>query len=247
MRKLLIAVVALAVLLAAADRIAAAVAENQISDRVAAAYGLAAKPSVTIEGFPFLTQVLSGHYGRIDVSAGQVAAGGATLHHLMAHFTGVHASLSQVLRHGTGTVTADRATGSAVVAFTDVSQRLPQGLRLHPAGKDLKVSGGLRYQGLRIPVSATVSLAVTPSGIKVTPVTVQIPGGPGLPAAAYSSRLHLLVPLSSLPLHLQLSSVRVAADGLRIGAFARDVHFAQPVTAQRVAGQAGIGINEPRD
>ena len=56
MRKLLIGVIILAVLLVAADRISAAVAENRISDRLTSAYGLAGKPGVTITGFPFLTR-----------------------------------------------------------------------------------------------------------------------------------------------------------------------------------------------
>jgi hypothetical protein len=51
-RKLLIGAVILAVLLVAADRISVAVAENQISNRLTSAYGLAGKPGVTITGFP---------------------------------------------------------------------------------------------------------------------------------------------------------------------------------------------------
>ena len=74
MRKLLIGVIILAVLLVAADRIAVAVAENQISDRLTSAYGLAGKPGVTITGFPFFTQVVAGDYRQIDVSASQVPA-----------------------------------------------------------------------------------------------------------------------------------------------------------------------------
>jgi Flp pilus assembly protein protease CpaA len=44
MRKLLIGVIILAVLLVVADRVSVAVAENQISDRLTSAYGLAGKP-----------------------------------------------------------------------------------------------------------------------------------------------------------------------------------------------------------
>ncbi len=74
MRKLLIGVIILAVLLVVADRVSVAVAENQISDRLTSAYGLAGKPGVTITGFPFLTQVVTGDYQQIDVSASQVPA-----------------------------------------------------------------------------------------------------------------------------------------------------------------------------
>jgi hypothetical protein len=226
MRKLLIGVIILAVLLVAADRISVAVAENQISDRLASAYGLAGKPGVTITGFPFLTQVLTGDYQQIDVSASRVPAGGAVLHHLNVRLTGVHATVSQVLGNGSSMVTADRAAGSAMVGFGTVDHRLPGGFRLHPDGKNLSVSGRLAIGGARIPVSATVALGVSGSGISVTPVHVSVPGVAALPSA-YSSQLHVVVPLSTLPLHLRLTSVRVTPDGLWIGAAARHVQFAR--------------------
>jgi LmeA-like phospholipid-binding len=227
MRKLLTGLIAVLVLLVAADRISVAVAENQISDRLTSAYGLPHKPGVTITGFPFLTQVAAGDYHQIDVSASQVPAGGATLHDLKVRLTGVHATVSQVLGNGSSMVTADHAVGSAIVGFATVDRRLPGGFRLHPDGKNLSMSGRLSYHGAHIPVSATVALGVSGTGISVTPVRVRVPGLPGLPVSAYSSGLRVVVPLATLPLHLHLTSVHVTADGLRIGASARYVQFAR--------------------
>lgn len=227
MRKLLIGVAALAVLLVAADRISVAVAENQISERLTSAYGLPQRPGVSITGFPFLTQVAAGDYQQINVSASQVPAGGATLHDLNVRLTGVHATVSQVLGSGSSMVTADRAAGSAMLGFGTVDRRLPGGFQLRPDGKNLSVSGRLAYHGAHIPVSATVSLGVSGSGISVTPVKVSVPGLPGLPVSAYSSRLRIVVPLSTLPLHLHLTSVHVTPGGLRIAASARHVQFAR--------------------
>ena len=227
MRKLLIGVAVLAVLLVAADRISVAVAENQISDRLTSAYGLPDKPGVSIAGFPFLTQVAAGDYQQIDVSASQVSADGATLHDLKVRLSGVHATVGQVLGNGSSMVTADHAAGSAMVGFGTVDSRLPGGLRLHPDGKNLSVSGRLAYHGVHIPVSATVAVGVSGSGIKVSPVRVNVAGLPGLPVSAYSSQLHIVVPLSTLPLHLHLTSVQVTPNGLRIAASARHVQFAR--------------------
>jgi hypothetical protein len=170
---------------------------------------------------------MAGDYRQIDVSASQVQADGATLRNLMVRLTGVHASVSQVLGSGPSTVTADRAAGSAMVGFGAVDQRLPGRLRLRPDGRDLSVSGRLALGGARIPVSATVVLGVSGAGISVTPVNVSVAGLPGLPLSAYASRLRVVVPLSALPLHLRLTSVRVTRDGLRIGASARDIQFAR--------------------
>jgi LmeA-like phospholipid-binding len=225
MRKLLIALVVLAVLFVAADRIGAAVAANQVSDRLAATYGLSEKPGVTITGFPFLTQAVSGDYQQIDISANQIEADGATLHDLTVRLTGVHAPISQVFGGSSGTVTADRATGSALVDFATVERRLPPGFRLTPDGENLMVSGRLSYHGISIPVSATVTLAVSGAGIRVTPKDVTIADGFSLPGS-YLAQLRTVVPLGGLPLHLHLTSVRVTPDGLRVGAAARNVQFA---------------------
>ena len=46
-------------------------------------------------------------------------------------------------------------------------------------------------------------------------------------ASAYTAQLRIVVPLSTLPLHLHLTSVHVTPDGLRIAASARHVQFAR--------------------
>jgi len=88
------------------------------------------------------------------------------------------------------------------------------------------VSGTVDYHGLQVPVSGTVNLSVSADGITVTPQNVTIPGGISLPVADLS-QLRFVVPLSNLPLHLHLTSVRVTPGGLRISAAARNVQFAR--------------------
>jgi hypothetical protein len=225
MRKLLIAVGVLIVLLVIIDRVGVVLAEDQVASRIATAYALPTDPGVSITGFPFLTQVVSGDYQQIDVTADQIQADGATLHDLNAQLTGVHATISQLLGGGSSMITADRATGSAVVSFATVDRRLPHGFRLAPDGSKLRVTGKLSYHGITVPVSATVALGVTGSGISVTPKSVSIPGGLNLPVD--SKKLRVVVPLSNLPLHLHLTAVHVTPDGLRIDAAARNVQFAR--------------------
>src|SRR5215467_11540364 len=113
MRKLLIALAILVVLLIAIDRIWLVLAEDQIASQIATAYNLPADPGVSISGFPFLTQVVTGNYQQIGVTADQIQTGGVTLHNLPVHLTGVHASISQLLGSGSSAVTADRAAGTA--------------------------------------------------------------------------------------------------------------------------------------
>jgi LmeA-like phospholipid-binding len=226
MRKLLIALGVLIVLFIAVDRIALVIAEDEVASQIATAYSMPVDPGVSITGFPFLTQVVSGDYQQIGVTADQIQADGVTLHDLNVHLTGVHATISQLLGGGASTITADRATGTALVDFATVEQRLPHGVRLAPDGKSLKVSGTVSYNGITVPVSAAAALAVTPSGISVRPEDVTVAGGISLPSS-YTSRLHFTVPLGNLPLHLHVTSVQVTPGGLRVGAAARNVQFAR--------------------
>ena len=225
MRKLVISLGVLAVLLVAADRVAAAVAESNISDRVAASYQLPARPGVTIQGFPFLTQVLTGDYREVDVSAGRVAVGSIGLTQLHARLDGVHASLAQLLQGGMSAVTADRASGSAVIPYPELAGWLPHGIRLSRAGQDVRLAGSLHLLGTRIPLSGTATPSVTGEGIKVVPHGFTVGSGIGLPAGAVASRLGVVIPITNLPLHLRIASVAVTGTGLRAGATARDVRF----------------------
>ena len=73
MRKLLIGVIILAVLLVVADRVSVAVAENQISDRLTSAYGLAGKPPLHLHLHLGLTPVHGTQNGlRIGAAARHV-------------------------------------------------------------------------------------------------------------------------------------------------------------------------------
>ena len=68
-RRWLIALVVLVLLLVGADFGAAAIAEHMISQKARTQLALSDDPSVTIHGFPFLTQALAGDYSHISVSA----------------------------------------------------------------------------------------------------------------------------------------------------------------------------------
>ncbi len=225
MRKLVISLAVLVVLLVAVDRVAVAVAETKISDRMAASYQLSAKPGVTIQGFPFLTQVIAGDYREVDVSVSRVSVGSIGLTGLHARLDGVHASLAQLLRGGMSAVTADRASGSAVIPYRELAGWLPHGIRLSRAGRDVRISGSVHVLGMRVPLSGTATPSVTGNGIRVVPHGLTVASGLTLPAGAVASRVGVVIPLTNLPLHLRVASVAVTGTGLRAGATARDVRF----------------------
>jgi hypothetical protein len=226
MRKILIALFVMIIVLVVADRIALLIAERKISDRVASAYDLPAKPGVSIAGFPFLTQVVAGKYHSVDIRVRSVTADGVPVTGLDARLTGVRASIAQLLGRSPEPVTAQHASATATVPLSAVRSRLPRGITLRPDGAALRVGGTAHYFGLDLPVSAMVQPAASPSGIILVPRQVHVGKVVSVPAATLAGRLRIAVPLGTLPLHLKVTSVRVEPAGLRISAAGQDVHFA---------------------
>ena len=226
MRKLLILLVILVILLVAADRISVYVAKRKVASRIVGAYNLSTPPSVTIEGFPFLTQVVAGRYTRVDVALSSVTAGGVEMQELRATFTGVNAPLARILGNGSGALSADHATATALIPFASVQRRLPPGIRLGAAdGGELKLSGKLGYQGFQVPVSAAVSLHVTATDIQISPRNVTVVGTLPVPADLLGTRLAIALPVRELPMHLKVTSVRVTTGGFEVSAAGRGVEF----------------------
>ncbi|MEO6887049.1 MAG: DUF2993 domain-containing protein, partial [Jatrophihabitantaceae bacterium] len=79
-RTLLIVVLIVLALLVILDRVGVAVAENQAAKLLQSSQHLDRTPDVHITGFPFLTQVITGNYPEIDVTADDLTVGRANSH-----------------------------------------------------------------------------------------------------------------------------------------------------------------------
>jgi hypothetical protein len=225
MRKLLIFVIILAGLLVAADRIGVVVADHEVADHIQTAYHLPSKPSVSVHGFPFLTQVISGHYDEIDMSTRQLTTQGVTVDNLTAKLTGVRAPLSDLTGHGAATISAAQVSGTATVPFASVRRRLPAGVQLSQDGSALRLSGKVSYLGLSLPVTADAVLSPSGSGVAVTPTRIQVAHDGGALSSLISGQFHFVVPITGLPLRLSVKSVHVVPGGVRVGATAGNVSF----------------------
>jgi len=225
MRKLLIVVVVLAGLLVVADRVAVVAADRQVASRVQSAYNLSSKPSVSVQGFPFLTQVASGDYHQIDVSIGSLSTDGVQVNGLTAQLSGVRAPLSDLLGHGSSSITATQVTGSGTVPFSSVRSHLPRGVQLSQDGEALRLAGTVSYLGVTVPFSADATLAPDGSGIAVTPTRISVASGSSALSSVIAGQFRFVVPVTGLPLHLAVRSVSVVPGGVRVGASAADVAF----------------------
>jgi hypothetical protein len=117
-RGLLITLIVLIGLLIAADFGAKAIAENVIAGKFDSS-GLGVKPSVNIEGFPFLTQVAARDLKQIDISASNFSVKQVAIRSLNATATGVHPNASF------NGATINQINGTLVVSFTTITNLVP--------------------------------------------------------------------------------------------------------------------------
>jgi hypothetical protein len=117
-RRWLIALIVLIVVLVAVDFGAKAFAENAIATKIDSS-GLGTKPSVDIEGFPFLTQVASRDLSQIDINASNFTVQQVVISSLHATATGVRPNASF------NGATISKINGTVVVSFTTVTNLIP--------------------------------------------------------------------------------------------------------------------------
>lgn len=116
---LAVVVVLILAILGIGDQVAKAYAENRIAQQIQTS-GLNAKPSVSIEGWPFLTQIAAHDLKTIDISANNVTADSGKLpFSFTAKATGVH------LNSSFNGATIDQINGQALLPFSSVATLVP--------------------------------------------------------------------------------------------------------------------------
>ena len=134
-------VIVVLILLVIGDRVALAVAENDMADQFVS-NGLPVKPSVTIEGFPFLTQLAARDFHKVDISASSIPAGPVTITSATGTLNGLHFNSSF------NSATVDHMTVRIFVSFAALAGAGGLGnvanLTITPAGPNLlKITGSL--------------------------------------------------------------------------------------------------------
>ncbi|WP_026453231.1 LmeA family phospholipid-binding protein [Saccharomonospora iraqiensis] len=139
MKRTVIVLVALLGLLVGADFAAAAFAEHTVSRKSAEQLGLSDDPAVTIHGFPFTTQALSGEYDRISLSADGVPVQDLQDVSIDAELHDVTAPLSDLTAGDVSDVVIDRLNGRVTLKESDIARVAPltniDDLRIEPSSK----------------------------------------------------------------------------------------------------------------
>lgn len=212
----LASVLALLVLLVVLDRVAVAYADNRTAQQIKS-QGFPAKPNVSIEGFPFLTQVASRRLSHIHITASHVPEGPVTLS-LVADATDV------VLNPGFQSGTITHVTGTGVIGFSSLASAAgiagAPGLKVKAAGPH-KVKLDLNLDIISASAIATIK-RTGPDTFKV-----RISSTDGIPASLLGSLKDFTVHIPSLPMGLSIQSVDVSNQGVLIHVTGSDIKFHQ--------------------
>ena len=214
-----------ALLLVAVDRIGLLVAERQIASRVQSSQDLDRSPSVKIEGFPFLTQVLANHYPSVRLSADNLTVGDSDR---TVKLASLNARLQDVRTIGRFSgATAQTANGTALLSYSELSRAI--GVTLgYAGGGRVQASSSVEVLGQTITGTASAEVGVT-GGDELTfdAVRVGLPqGGIAVPdqlTNQFSSVFANKLSLRGLPFHLRIQQLVATEDGVQIAATARDL------------------------
>jgi hypothetical protein len=199
------------------DRFAADRVEREVAARLQSELDTPTPPSVDIEGWPFLTQVVARHVRTVHVVADDLGTGGisavpvAHTDLVLSDITSDDWFQTMTARHAEGTGRLDyRALGSVA------------GAPLTYAGNgrvQLKSSTSLAGLPLEAEVSGTPQLDARAQSITLGNPDVRVAGLelPGPTADQVVQALVKPIPVTGLPFGLRLSSLTPADDGLHVG------------------------------
>jgi DUF2993 family protein len=199
-----IVVVVVLVLLAVSDRVANAIAENSMASQIQQ-QGFPVKPNVTIEGFPFFTQLLAHDFSTVDINASNVPEGPLTISSLKATLHGMHVNGSF------NSATIDTIDGSALITFAELANAggVGQGITLtpdpgHPDEINANVDLGI--------VNTTLTAKVTK--VSATKFNVSLVSAGDVPANLLGNLTSFDVSVPKLPAGVTIDSVSVTAQGV---------------------------------
>ena len=235
---LLVLLIILAAILAVVDRIGASYAERVISDRVAEQVAdqdaQSAKPDVTVEGVPFLTQVVAGKYEEIKILLRDFsgpAGNGKTIKMpvLDIRAKDVRAPLD-TLRSGRGDIIATTVTGAGTIDYATLAQLSGEdGVKLAEKDGKLAVTAPLTVLNQKVTINGTANIEVASGNVvRVRFEQVTAEGLPNVPLVDtalnnYARSLSVDLKVPALPLKLKVEKVQPTPAGLVVTAGAKEV------------------------
>ncbi|WP_393081276.1 DUF2993 domain-containing protein [Streptomyces sp. LN704] len=242
LRIILVVTVILGGLFVIADRVAVGFAENKAADRIRSSEGLAGTPDVSIEGFPFLTQVAAGELDDVKIgikdyeasAEGAKGAAGGTI-----RIDTLNAEMHGVRFNGDySSATANSASGSATVSYAELLKAAKaQPTEVAPAvtAQVIGLSDGGNGK-IKVEITATVLGKKLPRPVSVlssatvvggNTVKVHADGLPKLGVDLVEGRIRTVTDfeqkIDGLPGGIKLDRIEAAANGVDISVKGSDV------------------------
>jgi hypothetical protein len=227
-KALVVAVVLLLGLALLADRVAVGVTEDRVATELAAKGGLAGKPEVHINGFPFLTQAVAGRYDdvRISLTAADLGQPDGTRADIALH--GVQVPLSGVLSGSVREVPVDRVDGTATLSYELLAAQLGGDTTLRREGDGLRITRTVELLGYTLPLTAVGTVTIEGDELVVDVARAAGVGVdvPDFLVSRVSDLLDLRYRIPALPFGLRLTGVQPADDGVEVRVEAEDAVLA---------------------
>jgi hypothetical protein len=212
-RRWIFRILAVVVILVVLDFAARLVAENVMATKIQQ-QGLQHKPSVSIDGFPFLTQVAGRDIQQVGLSDVDQTAGKLTI-------TSLHATARNIRlnTYSFSSGTIGSLSGTALISFNSLAGTLtaqvgPLASVLNGAGLNLADAGHNDVRAslnvLVVSGSATWHVSLLPGEV----LNIRLVGSSGLPASLLGAIQDINVTIPSLPLGLKINSVQVTQAGV---------------------------------
>ena len=221
-RVIVIAAIVLIALLVAADFAARAFAENKAASEIQQ-QGFPKKPSVDIEGFPFLTQVASHNFHDIQISSSNDLEGPLDISSINASLKNVHidgafngGTIGTL--YGTASITFTALANAMTSQAGSLGQLANAGLTFSQAGPN-EVKASLNV----VVFSGTAVWRVTRT--TGTAINIRLVSTGGLPSSLLSPVSDITLNLPKLPLGLKIQSISVNSSGLVGVLTGQDVSF----------------------
>ncbi|MDQ2750092.1 MAG: DUF2993 domain-containing protein [Actinomycetota bacterium] len=233
--RVVIALIVLVGLLVAADRIALVVAERATGRTIQVAQGLGSAPSVSVAGFPFLTQLVAGHFGKVTLAAADLTVGqqGRTV-----RISTVQAVLNGVdVARDLSSVHADTATATSAISYPDLSATIGVPLSYGGPSQDgigrVTARQSVSVAGQQVSGSVTAEVRIEGGALRFVAPVVSIDGagGAAVPQPVVDEFTSLFgdpLALTNLPFGLTVRSVTADRAGVHITLAGSDVSFERP-------------------
>lgn len=229
--RVLIVVGFLLALLVAADRVALVFAERAAAKTIQSSQHLEHRPSVSVAGFPFLTQLVTGHFGKVTLRASDLTVGGEGRTVRIAQVT---ARLHDVkVPRDLSEVRSATAKATASITYTDLSTTL--GVPLSYGGPSPDHVGRITAHktvdvaGQQLRGSATAEIKIEDGALRFLSPQVSVAGAggnlPGSVVDLLSTVFGAPIALTHLPFGLKVDSVTADSHGVHVTLTGSDLVF----------------------